>query len=51
MLKSLVDDTSSKADVKKVIADGAYDSKDNFRFLSSNGIEPCIKVRKNSSTN
>jgi hypothetical protein len=27
------------------------DSKDNFRFLSSNGIEPCIKVRKNSSTN
>jgi hypothetical protein len=50
MLKSLVYDTSSKADVKKVIADGAYDSKDNFRFLSSNGIEPCIKVRKNSSS-
>jgi hypothetical protein len=52
MLKSLVyNDALSKADVKKVIADGAYDSKDNFRFLSSNGIEPCIKVRKNSSTN
>jgi hypothetical protein len=50
MLKSLVYDALSKADVKKVIADGAYDSKDNFRFLSFNGIESCIKVRKNSSS-
>ena len=47
-----------KQNVKKVIADGAYDSKDNllyFRFLFIYPlmvqIEPCIKVRKNSSTN
>ncbi len=28
--------------------DGAYDSKDIFRYLSDNGILPCIKVRKNT---
>jgi len=33
-----------------VIADGAYDSRNNFRFLSDNNIEPVIKVRKNAST-
>ena len=35
--------------VNKVIADGAYDSKDNFRFLDSIDAEPVIKVRKNAS--
>ncbi len=34
----------------KVIADGAYDSRRNFRFLSGSSIEPVIKVRKNAST-
>ena len=50
-LKKLVKKTSKDASVRigKVIADGAYDSKDNFRFLSSNGIEPAIKERKNAS--
>ncbi len=28
--------------------DGAYDSNDIFRYLSDNGILPCIKVRKNA---
>jgi transposase len=37
------------ADVKRVIADGAYDSKVNFRLVSDMGIEPLIKVRKNAS--
>lgn len=49
-LKPLVEEASSKADVKKVLGDGAYDSRENFRFLDHRGIEPAIKVRKNSST-
>jgi hypothetical protein len=32
-----------------VIADGAYDSKENFRYLYDNNIEAAIKVRNNSS--
>lgn len=32
-----------------MIADGAYDSKENFRYLFDNDIEAAIKVRKNSS--
>jgi hypothetical protein len=35
--------------LKIVIADGAYDSKENFRYLYDNNIEAAIKVRKNSS--
>lgn len=49
MLKPLVEEASSKAEVTKVIGDGAYDSRENFRFLAERGIEPIIKVRKNSS--
>ena len=49
MLKELVDDTSKKYRIKKVMADGAYDSKDNFRYLDSMNVIPAIKVRKNSS--
>ncbi len=30
MLKELVDDVSKKYDIKKVLADGSYDSKDNL---------------------
>ena len=33
MLKELVDDVSKKHSIKKVLADGSYDSKDNFRYL------------------
>lgn len=49
MLKELVDDVSKNYDIKKVLADGAYDSKDNFRHLEQMKIIPVIKVRKNSS--
>ena len=49
MLEPLVEDSTSKADVKKVICDGAYDSRKNFRFLANKEIEPVIKVRKDSS--
>lgn len=34
--------------VKRVLVDAAYDSKDNFRFLSDNQIKPVIRVRSNS---
>jgi len=50
MLKKLVEDIVSKNNsVKKVLADGAYDSKDNFKYLDELKITPVIKVRKNSS--
>jgi hypothetical protein len=32
-----------------VIADGACDTKENFRYLYDDNIEAAIKVRKNSS--
>jgi hypothetical protein len=49
MLKELVNDVSKKYNIKKVLADGAYDSKDNFRHLNELKVIPAIKVRKNSS--
>ncbi|MHB8566437.1 MAG: transposase [Nitrososphaerales archaeon] len=33
--------------VERVLGDGAYDSKDNFKFLSDNHIKPVIRVRSN----
>ncbi|MBV9176829.1 MAG: transposase [Nitrososphaeraceae archaeon] len=55
MLKKLVDNVvvSENNDVKKkkkILADGAYDSNDNFRYIDKMKIEPVIRVRKNSST-
>lgn len=35
--------------IDRAYADGAYDSRANFNFLASNGIDPAIKVRKNAS--
>jgi transposase len=49
MLKELVDDVSKKYGIKKVLADGGYDSKDNFRYLDELKIIPVVKVRRNSS--
>ncbi|MGD9535009.1 MAG: IS5 family transposase [Candidatus Nitrosocosmicus sp.] len=50
MLSTLVDDLvkSNEYIIDKLLADGAYDSNDIFRYLSENEIVPCIKVRKNS---
>lgn len=48
-LKSLVEKASKQAKITKTIGDGGYDSKTNFRYLADRGIEPVIKVRKNSS--
>ena len=48
-LKKLVENASENNIVKRVIADGAYDSKENFQYLSDKNIEAAIKVRKNST--
>ncbi len=50
VLPDLVDDITIKQnkEIDMTIADGAYDNNNNFRFLSFKGIEPAIKVRKNS---
>ncbi len=37
-------------DVDILLADSAYDSRENFNIISQYGIKPLIKVRKNSST-
>jgi len=49
MLKKIVDNASKNNDVKRVLADGTYDSKKNFQYLYDNSIEAAIKVRKNST--
>jgi hypothetical protein len=50
MLKKMVDNASKNNVVKRVLADGTYDSKTNFQYLHDNGIEAAIKVRKNSNS-
>ncbi len=49
MLVPLVEEASSRANVTRAIGDGAYDSREIFRYLDGNGIEPVIKVRKDAS--
>ena len=50
VLPELVDDITIKQnkEIDMTIADGAYDSNNNFQILSFKGIQPAIKVRKNS---
>ena len=50
-LPELVDETiksNKNITLGKLIADGAYDDNEIFRYLEDNGILPCIKVRKNA---
>ena len=49
MLKKLVMNTSENNGIKRVLADGAYDSKTNFQYLADNDIDAAIRVKKNSS--
>lgn len=44
MLNTLVDNSSESNHVNSVLADGMYDSNNNFRYLSSNHIKPGIKT-------
>ena len=50
ILPELIDDITIKQNkiVDSTIADGAYDNNNNFQYLSFRGIQPAIKVRKNS---
>jgi IS5 family transposase len=47
--KDLVNGALSKNNVERLYGDGAYDSRDIFNFLVEKGIDPAIKVRRNSS--
>ena len=50
-LSELVDGvikSDSIISIGKLFADGAYDGNDIFRYLTDNGILPCIKVRNNA---
>lgn len=46
VLKS--NDNGHAIKIKSVLADGAYDSNENFKCLEENKIQPGIRVRKNS---
>lgn len=48
MLKNLVDNASENNNLKGIVADGMYDSNNNFRYLSMKNIRPGIKTRSNS---
>lgn len=50
-LVPLVRKAKRKAKVKRVLGDGGYDFRKNFRFLASSGIEAGIKVRGDSNPN
>jgi len=50
MLQPLVDEASKKGKIAKTVADGAYDTKSNFRYLDGKRIEPVIKVRRDASS-
>jgi len=49
MLEPLVEESAQKTIVKRVLGDGAYDSRKNFTLLAGKNIDPVIRVRKNSS--
>jgi len=48
VLRRLVRGAMKSVKVRRVLADGAYDSRDNFNLLSQSGIKPVIRVRVNS---
>ena len=48
MLKNLVNNASENNNLKGIVADGMYDSNNNFRYLSIKNIRPGIKTRSNS---
>ncbi len=39
---------AAAAAIGKLFGDGAYEGNDIFRYLADNGIQHCIKVRKNA---
>lgn len=49
MLEPLVEHAEMYCRIERVILDGAYDSRRNFSYLTGKGIDPAIRVRRNSS--
>ena len=49
MFKPLVERASGRVNVRLVLADSAYDSRENFDFLEANRIELGIKIRRGAS--
>ena len=50
IFQPLVEEASKKARVTAALGDGAYDTKNNFTYLTQKGIAPIIKVHRNAST-
>jgi hypothetical protein len=48
LVEYIIKSNNKTAIGKLLFADGAYNDNDIFRYLSDNGILPCIKVRKNA---
>ncbi|MFP3209586.1 MAG: hypothetical protein RXR82_07860 [Nitrososphaeria archaeon] len=48
-LRRLVGDAEGRVRVRRVLADGAHDSRANFNFLAGEGMEPVIGVRSGSA--
>ena len=48
MVKHVLENKYKDIQIKSVLADGAYDSNKNFKYLQKKKIRPAIKVRKNS---
>ncbi len=49
MMKELVENISSNdVKIKSLIADGAYDSDENFGYLQKKKIRSAIKMKRNS---
>lgn len=46
----LIKEVSRKKKIERVHGDAAYDSRKNFNLLADKGIDPAIKVKKNSAT-
>ena len=49
MFKPLVEEACRRRKVAKVLADAAYDSRDNFNLLYAKGIPPGIKIKRGYS--
>ncbi|MDI6905131.1 MAG: transposase [Candidatus Bathyarchaeia archaeon] len=49
MAEPLIREASQGVHIVKLLADGAYDSRELFNLLQELGIEPVVRVRKDSS--
>ncbi len=47
---SQIEENVGKGKIRRVLADGAYDTNENFNKLREKGIESGIKMKKNAST-